>query len=72
MKKNVGGLDKVIRIGIGIAAAAYAFLGLDSSGTLAIVLYVVAGAMIATSAVGFCGLYTILGVSTCKLEQKEA
>lgn len=67
MKINVGGLDKVIRAIIGIAAAAYAFFGLGSSGTLAIILYVVAAAMIVTAATGFCGLYTVFGISTCKV-----
>lgn len=65
---NVGTMDKVIRGMIGVAAAAFAYFGMEAGGTLAIVLYVVAAIMIVTAAIGFCPLYKIVGVNTCKLD----
>ncbi len=65
MKKNVGNTDKLIRLVIALVIAVLYFAGLIS-GTLAIVLLIVALAMIVTSLLGFCGLYAILGFSTCK------
>lgn len=67
---NVGKLDKVIRGVIGVAAAAFAYFGVEAGGTLGIVLYVVAAIMIVTAAVGFCPLYRIIGVNTCKIDLK--
>lgn len=58
MKKNIGTTDKVIRfvIGLGIAAAGIYFQ--SWWGLLAII-------PIATALISFCGLYTLLGISTC-------
>lgn len=64
---NVGNLDKIIRGVIGVAAAGFAYFGAEIGGTLAIILYVVAAIMIVTAVVGFCPLYKIIGVSTCKV-----
>lgn len=65
MKKNVGTTDKWIRIIIALIIVALYFANVIS-GTLAIVLLIVAGMFIITGFVGFCGLYTLLGISTCK------
>ncbi|MHC1780288.1 MAG: DUF2892 domain-containing protein [Bacteroidales bacterium] len=65
MKKNVGTTDKWIRIIIALIIVALYFANLIS-GTLAIILLIVAGMFIITGFVGFCGLYTLLGISTCK------
>jgi hypothetical protein len=58
MKKNVGTTDKVIRIVIGVGIAAAGVYYQSWWGLLAIVPF-------ATALMSFCGLYTILGVSTC-------
>jgi len=65
MKKNVGSIDKVIRL---IAAAIIAVLYFTHviSGTLGIVLLVVAGVLVITSFVGLCPLYMVLGFNTDK------
>jgi len=36
------------------------------TGTLGIVLLVIAGVFVLTSLISFCPLYTILGINTCK------
>lgn len=70
MKKNMGSADRVIRL---IAAAIFAFLYFSGtvSGTLGIVLVVLAAVFTLTSLVSFCPLYTIVGLSTCKVEPKK-
>lgn len=70
MKKNMGTIDKVIRLLIVVAVAALYFTNVIS-GTLAIILGVVALIMLITSLTGFCGLYSIFGISTCKVKPQE-
>lgn len=65
MKKNMGSLDKTIRL---IAAVVLVALGLTGTltGTWAIVGYVVAAVFALTSFVSFCPAYLPFGISTCK------
>ena len=67
MKKNMGSIDKVIRILIAAAVIALYFTKVIS-GTLAIILLVLAGIFIATSFISFCPLYLPFGISTRKKE----
>jgi hypothetical protein len=67
MKKNMGAIDKLVRIIIAIAMASFYSANLIS-GTLAIVLLVLAGIFILTSFISFCPLYLIFGISTRKSE----
>jgi len=65
MKKNVGITDKIIRY---IIAAVLIILFATNiiTGTLGIIGLIVAGVLIVTSLVSFCGLYSVLGINTCK------
>jgi hypothetical protein len=63
MKINEGTADRVIRVTIGSLALVAGYFWL--AGTAQIVAYVVGVAGLVTGLVGFCGLYTLLGVSTC-------
>lgn len=67
MKKNMGSLDKIIRI---ILAALFAVLYFMNviPGTLGIVLMVLSAVLVLTSLVSFCPLYAPFGISTCKKE----
>ncbi|MGB7527187.1 YgaP family membrane protein [Sphingobacterium cellulitidis] len=67
----MGSQDKLIRIIIAIIIAILYFTNVIS-GTLAIVLLVVAGIFILTSIIGICPLYSILGISTCKKSTTNA
>ena len=67
MKKNMGSADKIIRIIVAIVAAVLFFTG-TVAGTLGIVLMVVAGIFLLTSLTGFCPIYAILGIGTCKVK----
>ena len=64
MKKNMGTVDKTIRIIIAAVVAGLYYAG-TISGTLGIVLLVLAGVFVLTSLVSFCPLYTLFGISTC-------
>jgi hypothetical protein len=69
MKKNMGTADRIIRI-IGAAIITCLYIFKVISGTLAIVLLIVAGIFILTSFVSFCPLYFPFGISTRKKEEK--
>jgi len=71
MKKNMGSADRFIRVAIAIAVAALYFTGVIS-GTLGIVLLVVAGIFLLTSLVSFCPLYAPFGLSTCSVQSDKA
>jgi hypothetical protein len=70
MKKNVGNTDKLIRLIFALLVAVLYFTNVIS-GTLALVLGIAALAMVITSMLNFCGLYAILGISTCKTKETK-
>ena len=63
MKKNMGNLDKVIRVLVAILILVL-YLTHEISGSVAIILLVLAGVFILTSFVSFCPLYLPFGIST--------
>jgi hypothetical protein len=64
MSTNMGGADRIIRIILALVFGALYFTG-NVTGTLGIVLLVIGGVFLATSAIGFCPLYKIVGLNTC-------
>lgn len=65
MKKNMGSIDKTVRIIIAVILGVLFFTNIIS-GTLGIVLLVLAGIFVLTSFISFCPLYLPLGINTCK------
>lgn len=63
MKKNIGTKDKIIRVILAVIVAVLYFLHLIS-GTLAIILLIVAGILILTSIISFCPIYWPFKIST--------
>jgi len=63
MKKNMGTIDKVVRVLIAALIAVLFFTNVIS-GTLGIVLLVLAGVFLLTSFIGFCPLYLPFGFRT--------
>ena len=63
MKKNMGTADRAIRILVAVVIA-YLFYANIISGTLGIVLLVVAGVFLLTGFVSFCPLYKALGIKS--------
>jgi uncharacterized membrane protein YtjA (UPF0391 family) len=69
MKKNVGTIDRTIRIIIAIIAAYLAYSGTFGEGWINYVLYAVAAIMLVVAVVGSCPLYCAFGMSTCKTKE---
>ncbi|HAL82103.1 MAG TPA: DUF2892 domain-containing protein [Mucilaginibacter sp.] len=69
MKKNMGTIDRLLRVLVAIAIIILYYFG-TISGTLAVILLVVAGVFILTSFISFCPLYTLFGIKTCKVPEK--
>jgi len=67
MQKNMGTIDRTIRIIIAAIIAVLYFTG-QISGTLAVVLGIVAIAFVATGLIGWCPAYLPFHISTCKRE----
>lgn len=63
LPQNVGSVDRITRIVVGIALVAVA-LGGSVAGPLLAVTWIVAAIMLVTGAIGFCPLYALLGIST--------
>ena len=64
MKANVGGIDRVLRIVVGLALIAWV---LFANGP---VWAWIGGIILATGLMSFCGAYSIFGISTCKTKQE--
>lgn len=63
MKSNVGGIDRILRIVIGLVLIGMAVTGtVGAWGWIGIV-------PLATAALGFCPLYTVLGFSSCPVNR---
>lgn len=63
MKQNVGGMDRILRVVLGIALIALTLTGVIGVwGWIGVVPLV-------TGAFSFCPLYPLLGISTCPLKK---
>ena len=65
MKKNMGSYDKLIRLLAAIVLIILYYRGV-LTGTIGIVVLIVALILTLTSLMGFCPLYTLFGLNTCK------
>ncbi|SFF84230.1 YgaP family membrane protein [Neptunomonas qingdaonensis] len=64
MEKNIGSVDKVIRVLVGLVLIALVFVGPQTPwGWIGVPVILIA-------LVGICPLYKIIGMSTCKTCQK--
>lgn len=68
MKKNVGSIDKVVRVVAGLALITVGIVQGGAWWAAGLVGVVLVG----TAATGFCGLYTLLGVNTCKVKNTNS
>jgi hypothetical protein len=67
MKKNMGTIDKTIRILVAVVVVILYFTHVIS-GVLAIILLALSAIFVVTSLISFCPLYLPLGLSTRKKE----
>ena len=75
MKRNVGTIDKIVRVSIAVVLGILCSTVVD--GILAYLFGAIAGVFALTSLVGYCPLYSLFGVNSCnskcckKCEQKH-
>jgi hypothetical protein len=63
MKSNVGGIDRILRIVVGLVLIALTVMGvLPVWGWIGVV-------PLATGAIGWCALYPMLGINTCPMKK---
>jgi hypothetical protein len=63
MKKNVGGVDRMLRIVVGLVLMALAATDVVGPwGWLGVIV-------LATGVFSFCGAYTLLGINTCPTQK---
>ena len=65
MKKNMGIIDKTLRIIVALIFGVLYFTGVIE-GTLGIVLLILGVVFLLTSFISFCPLYLPFGIKTCK------
>lgn len=64
MKANMGSTDRILRILLAVVIGILYFTG-TITGTLGIVLLVLAVVFLLTSFISFCPLYAPFGINTC-------
>ncbi|MCC9596778.1 MULTISPECIES: DUF2892 domain-containing protein [unclassified Rubrivivax] len=63
MKSNVGGIDRILRIVLGLA-----LIGMTLAGVIGVWGWVGVVPLL-TGAIGFCPLYPLFGFSTCPVKR---
>ena len=66
LKSNVGSFDRVLRIVVGLALLVAFFLMPEASYRWALLIGIVP---LITGLVGSCPLYSLIGISTCRIKQ---
>lgn len=61
-RKNVGNIDRIARILLGVALLGYGFYSGNWWGAIGII-------PLLTGIFGTCGLYSLFGISTCKIKK---
>lgn len=69
MKKNVGNIDRIVRILLALVFGYLYFTG-AVTGLVGTVLLVLGGIFVLTALVGTCPIYSVLGMSTCPVKEK--
>jgi hypothetical protein len=65
MKKNMGSIDRLIRVLIAMLLISLYFTNVIS-GTLGLILLSLTIIFVLTSLISFCPLYALFGIKTCK------
>lgn len=67
MPTNMGNIDRLIRIIIGVVLIALYFVYPGASYRWAFLLGIIP---LGTGLLGWCGLYTLLGINTCPVDRR--
>ena len=68
---NVGGVERSVRLVIGVVALGAAILGLLPAGWMTILGYVIGVIGLVTGALSFCPVSQLLGINTCTPSEKK-
>lgn len=63
MKANAGGIDRILRLVLGLA-----LIGLTLSGTIGVWGWL-GLVLVGTAAIGYCPLYPLIGLNTCPMKK---
>ncbi len=66
MKKNIGSIERIIRVVVGAAIVSLAFVGPQTPWAYLGIIPILTGI------VGWCPPYSLLGISTCSRRDQEA
>ena len=69
MSTNMGSIDRLVRAFVVAPAAIVVAVVVGAGSVAGIILFVLAAVMLATSAVGFCPLYKLVGLDTRSLRK---
>ena len=64
MKKNVGTADRIVRLILGIVIIGLGLYFKSWWGVIGIIPLI-------TGLIGYCGLYRLFGINTCKIRKRE-
>ena len=64
MRKNMGGLDKIIRVILALVAGLLVYFEVVND-IVAYMLLILAAIFVLTSLIGFCPLYGVFGLDSC-------
>ena len=67
MTRNTSNIDRIVRAAFALAVLILYLMG-KITGNLALGLGIVAAILLITSLIGFCPIYRILGISSCKIK----
>lgn len=65
MGTNVGGIDRILRIVVGLAVLSQFFVGLQTPWAL------IGLVPLGTALIGYCPAYSLLGIKTCPMKTKQ-
>ncbi len=68
MKKNMGTIDRIVRVFVA-ALLAYLFFSGALVGVLGIVALIIAGVFVVTAVFARCPLYCLIGMRTCPVQE---
>jgi uncharacterized membrane protein HdeD (DUF308 family) len=71
MKKNESSVDRVIRLVLGIILVAFGIYEVSSAMVPGVILIIIGAILLITGITGFCALYALMGISTCKNCKKD-
>jgi fatty acid desaturase len=69
MKKNVGAADRIIRLILAIALIALAYFGVLTAVWSITVAWILAAVFVFTAIAGTCPLYSLFGISSCRVKK---